>query len=160
MKQKGYVINLNKSKFIPDPEKVLVTSVCRDAYADSEYHILPSSITANGFQDGFGEYSTHLPSEYKFYTNQPSYGISFLEANVKGPTYLQYPETKTIENKLIFDWNWSRWTGNHLVWNHPRISPDEAEELLGEMRTEVNSPLYNPNVQSLWETRTGNSIIN
>ena len=100
MKQRENVTIFSQSNFIPLPEKVLVSDVCRDVYHDSSIRKKPSSITSNGFQDGFGEYSTHLPSEYRFFTNQPSYGLSFLEVNVVGPTYLRYPTSDELERHM------------------------------------------------------------
>jgi len=100
MKQQQKVTYLSQSRFTPSPERVLVSTVCRDVYHDSRDHSKPSSITSNGFQNGFGEYSTHLPEEHKFFTNQPSYGLSFLEANVIGPTYLHYPESSELERQM------------------------------------------------------------
>jgi hypothetical protein len=101
-KEKAKVVNFNNSTFVPDRERVLITSICRD-FNQKENELKtegPAVITENGFQDGFGEYTTHLPDEYRFYTNQPSYGLSYLEANVKGPTYLQYPDYLDIEAHL------------------------------------------------------------
>jgi pyruvate-formate lyase-activating enzyme len=95
MRQKCKVITPNGVNFVPSPERVLVTSVCHDAY-ESTGNEMPSSVTCPGYQDGFGEYSTHLPSQYKIHTEQRSYGLSFLEANVGGPTYLQYPSTSEL----------------------------------------------------------------
>lgn len=95
-KQRGKVYNLTDSHFTPLPERVLITSVCRDVYGSNSNGNSPSVLTPNGFQDGFGEYTTHLPAEEKFSTNQKCYGLSFLEANVEGPTYLQYPYYRDI----------------------------------------------------------------
>lgn len=100
MEQRGRVFFLRNENFNPIPERVLITSVCYDASIDGENFELPSSITSNSFQDGFGEYSTNLPEKYKFHTNQRCYGLSFLEANVKGPTYLQYPCSADLEKHL------------------------------------------------------------
>jgi pyruvate-formate lyase-activating enzyme len=100
MEQKGKVVMLRNNDFTPAPERVLITNVCRDLSYDGNGRKVPSVLTPNGFQDGFGEYSTHLPDEYKFYTNQPCYGLSFLEANVVGPTYLHYPYRHELEMHL------------------------------------------------------------
>ncbi len=100
MKQRGRMVLVNGNGFVPKPERVLVTTVCRDVYADRPDRERPSSIGPDGFQDGFGEYSTHLPETYKFFTQQPSYGVSFLGANVQGPTYLHYPNSTEIESHL------------------------------------------------------------
>lgn len=100
MKQKGKVEYLSGSRFVPAPERVLVTDVCRDVYSDHPKHRRPPALTSNGYQDGFAEYSTHLPGEYKFFTNQPSYGLSFLETNVKGPTFLHYPYQRDLEIQM------------------------------------------------------------
>ena len=66
------------------------------------------------------------------------------------PMYWDYKR-----RNLITDWDWTRWTGNHLVWKHPVLSPREAEDLLAEMRSEVNSPVHNPQVSGLWQQRSG-----
>ena len=100
MKQSGKVTVFSESRFTPSPERVLMTSVCRDVYAGSQEHYRPSVLTSDGFQDGFGEYSTHLPEEFKFYTRQPCYGLSYLEANISGPTYLRYPRGHELETYL------------------------------------------------------------
>lgn len=64
MYQKSRVIVHNgQTKFVPSPDRVLVTSVCRDIDKDKPEYEMPSSISRRGFQDGFGEYSTHLPEE-------------------------------------------------------------------------------------------------
>lgn len=62
------------------------------------------------------------------------------------PMYYEYKE-----KKLITDWNWSRWSGNYLVWNHPSISAQKAQELLAEIRSEVNHPYYNGALKKLWD---------
>jgi hypothetical protein len=98
--QRGRLVVTGAANFTPAPDRVLVTTVCRDAYADDPERERPSSITMDGFQDGFGEYSTHLPEHFKFSTNQPSYGLRFLAANVPGPTYLQYPTAAELEAHL------------------------------------------------------------
>ena len=100
MNQKGRIITMIDNGFVPQAERVLMTSVCRDVYHDTPDLTRPSSITSDGFQDGFGEYSTHLPDQYKFFTRQPDYGLSFLEHNVKGPRYLQYPRSVDLEKQL------------------------------------------------------------
>lgn len=100
MKQKGKVVLLNKTFFTPRAERVLITSVCKDVYKDDSELERPSSVGFNGYQDGFGEYATHLPENYKFFTNQRSYGLSFLESNVKGPTYMQYPLWTELEYEI------------------------------------------------------------
>jgi radical SAM superfamily enzyme YgiQ (UPF0313 family) len=102
MKEKAKVVNFNNSNFVPDRERVLITTICRDfsQIENGLYSEGPAVLTENGFQDGFGEYTTHLPEEYRFYTNQPSYGLSFLQANVEGPTWLQYPLDKDLEAHL------------------------------------------------------------
>ncbi len=55
------------------------------------------------------------------------------------------------ERDLISDWNWSHWTGERLVWKHPTISFEEARELLAEMDSEVNTPLYNAHLRKHWD---------
>lgn len=64
------------------------------------------------------------------------------------PMYWDYKK-----RDLIYDWDWTRWTGNHLVWRHPHISSEQAEALLAELRSEVNSPDFNPNVKAIWDSR-------
>ncbi len=100
MEQRGRMVLLNGNGFAPKPDRVLVTTAPRDVYAQRCDVERPSSIGSDGFQDGFGEYSTHLPEAYKFFTHQPSYGVSFLEANVQGPKYLHYPYSMEIETQL------------------------------------------------------------
>jgi hypothetical protein len=64
MHQKSKVIvNGGQTEFIPPPDRILITSVCLDIDRDNRNE-MPSSINRRGFQDGFGEYSTHLPEKY------------------------------------------------------------------------------------------------
>lgn len=51
---------------------------------------------------------------------------------------------------LINDWNYRRWTGGYLVWDHPVIKPDEARELVREMDLGVNTPQHNTRLQREW----------
>jgi len=58
------------------------------------------------------------------------------------------------KNNMICDWDWSHWTGNYLVWKHPVIAPEQAKELLAEMRSEVNSPRFNSNNRTIVDSRS------
>lgn len=69
------------------------------------------------------------------------------------PMYREYKD-----RGLIFDWN--HWNGNYLIWQHPTISKKEAMELLAEMRSEVNSPVYNPNIAGFWNKNKKMEIEN
>lgn len=65
------------------------------------------------------------------------------------PMYWEYKK-----NNMICDWDWSHWTGNYLVWKHPVIAPEQAKELLAEMRSEVNSPRFNSNNRTIVDSRS------
>ena len=56
-----------------------------------------------------------------------------------------------LNRGLINDWNFRRWTGGYLVWDHPHIKPDEARELVREMDLAINTPLYNKRLQREWK---------
>lgn len=97
---KGRIVCVRETGFIPNPERVLVTTPPRDVYSkDGEPRRLPV-LTEDGFLDGFAEYTTDIPDNWKFSTRQKDYGISFLEANVIGPTYLHYPYAATVYQHL------------------------------------------------------------
>ena len=85
-------------------------------------------------------------------------GVSFCLFNI----YMPLPGTPVYYNfkkrGLINDFKWSHWTGNHLLWKHPTISPQEAQELLKECRTEINHPKYNKFNKMEWESRAARPI--
>lgn len=56
-----------------------------------------------------------------------------------------------LKRDLITDWDFRKWTGSYLVWNHPTIKPDEARELVQEMDLAVNTPQYNKRLQREWK---------
>lgn len=97
---KGRIVYSRKTNFVPSPDRVLVTTPPRDVYnKDGEPRRLPV-LTEDGYLDGFAEYTTNIPEKWKFSTRQKDYGISFIEANVIGPTYLHYPFSETITQHL------------------------------------------------------------
>jgi pyruvate-formate lyase-activating enzyme len=99
--QKGRAVDHWGSAYTPRPDQVLITTVCRGSSVEIDpSEEVPSSISSDGYQDGFGEYTTHIPIDFKFYTKQPDYGMRFLAANVPGPRYLQYPEYRTLIGEL------------------------------------------------------------
>ncbi|MBS3902404.1 MAG: radical SAM protein [Dethiobacter sp.] len=98
----GKVQYIRNTGFVPQPEKVLVTTAPRDVYehdGSGLYKRLPV-LTADGFEDGFAEYTTNIPDGWKFSTRQKDYGYAFLESNIIGPTYLHYPLSETIAKHL------------------------------------------------------------
>lgn len=97
---KGRVVYVKETNYVPAPEKVLITTAPRDVYKDDPLHDRLPVLTEDGFLDGFAEYTTDIPDEWKFSTRQKDYGFSFLEANVIGPTYLHYPLAETIIDHL------------------------------------------------------------
>lgn len=98
--QRGWVVYNTKTPFQPKPEEVLITTAPRDVYENDPVRERLPVFTANGFQNGFSEYTTHLPEAYHISTNQPCYGLQFLKANVPGPTFLQYPTTSMLHEHL------------------------------------------------------------
>uniref|UniRef100_UPI003F5B85D4 B12-binding domain-containing radical SAM protein n=1 Tax=Dehalococcoides sp. HCBD TaxID=3440628 RepID=UPI003F5B85D4 len=97
---KGRVVYLKETNFIPNPKKVLITTAPRDVYEKDPLHSPLPVFTDDGYLNGFAEYTTNIPEEWMFSTAQKDYGFSFLEDNVIGPTYLQYPYNKTIIEHL------------------------------------------------------------
>ncbi len=97
---KGRVVYLRETNFTPRPERVLITSAPRDVYENDPMHRRLPVLTGDGFLNGFSEYSTDIPEEWKFSTWQKDYGFAFLEANIKGPTFLHHPYSTTIIEHL------------------------------------------------------------
>lgn len=98
--QKGYVIHTASTRYQPKPDEILITTAPNDVYKNENKESVLPVFTANGFQNGFSEYTTELPKNYHISTNQPCYGLQFLKANVPGPTFLQYPSTKVLLETL------------------------------------------------------------
>ncbi|MBS3885666.1 MAG: radical SAM protein [Dethiobacter sp.] len=98
--KKGRVINVSNSNFTPLPERVLVTTAPRDIYENGSCNNRIPALTDDGYLDGFAEYCTHIPMEWKFSTKQKDYGLAFLEANVPGPKFLHYPTNSNILEHL------------------------------------------------------------
>ncbi|MCG8401007.1 MAG: radical SAM protein [Firmicutes bacterium] len=97
---KGQVVKLSSSSYVPEPDRVLITTAPRDIYEGSHDHKKLPVFTNDGFLDGFAEYTTDIPDIWKFHTRQRDYGFAFLEANVPGPTFLHYPFNETIIDHL------------------------------------------------------------
>jgi|GEM_PF-1193070 len=97
---RGRVEYINQTNFVPNPEKVLIISPPRDVYENDPLSNREACLTDEGLIDGFAEYNTNIPKEWRFSTAQKDYGFAFLEANVVGPTYLHYSYDKTITEHL------------------------------------------------------------
>ncbi|MBA7701684.1 hypothetical protein ES703_110428 [subsurface metagenome] len=56
-----------------------------------------------------------------------------------------YPPTTLFDllRERIIDWDWSHWDDGHLVWHHPKVTPEEAREILLECAYTCNSLAYN-----------------
>lgn len=55
-------------------------------------------------------------------------GVSICLFNIVMPLPATPMYTEYKRRNLISDREWSRWTGNHLVWRHPTIEHAEAEK--------------------------------
>ncbi|MFX1516965.1 MAG: B12-binding domain-containing radical SAM protein [Promethearchaeota archaeon] len=56
-----------------------------------------------------------------------------------------FPGTPLFEKfkSRIIDWNWRHWDDGHLVWNHPDVSPRQAQDILFECAKTCNSMFGN-----------------
>lgn len=85
-------------------------------------------------------------------------GVTFCLFNI----YMPLPATPVYydfkERGLLNDFNWTHWTGNHLVWKHPNLSPLTAREILAELRANVNHPNINTFNREEWESRRARPI--
>lgn len=100
-KHRGNRVIYNTEKYLkPKPEEVLITTAPRDVYAEHPEITRLPVFTEDGYQNGFSEYTTELPAKYHISTRQPCYGLQFLKANVPGPTFLQYPKTQDLLERL------------------------------------------------------------
>lgn len=96
----GFVDDLTRTGYTPQPEQVLLTTAPRDIYADEGYDGDIPCITADGRLDWFAHHPLAYPEEYQPSVKSRAYEIAFLQENVPGPTYLELPFQHEIEEKL------------------------------------------------------------
>lgn len=99
-RRSGWVEYINKTGFVPRPEEVLFTTLPRNIYAAEGYDGDIPCVTEDGRLDWFASHPLAYPEEYQPSIKSRSYDVSFLSANVPGPTYLELPMQAEIEAAL------------------------------------------------------------
>ncbi|MGY4304494.1 hypothetical protein ACVIJ6_001737 [Bradyrhizobium sp. USDA 4369] len=96
----GFVDDITRTGYVPQPERVLLTTAPRDIYVDEGYDGDIPCITDDGRLDWFAHHPLAYPEEYQPSVKSRAYEIAFLQENVPGPTYLELPLQDEIEAQL------------------------------------------------------------